>query len=414
MTSALKSSPAVNRSSVNSVFANVTTAPPDPVFGLMDLFRHDKRADKINLTVGAYQNEAGQTPVLETVKAAEHLLLTQEQTKNYLPIDGAPRLNRLMAELVFGVDSPALNEGRIVTTHTPGGTGALRIAGDLLRRAMGVKAIWLGTPTWANHPQIYTAAQLELRPFPYLHANGIGVNFEEILQRLSTADAGDAVLLHTVCHNPTGFDLSAAQWEQLLPLLLEKRLIPIFDFAYQGFHLGLEEDAAPIRKFVAAGGEAIVCGSFSKNFGLYAERSGSLSVVTQSAETAGPVLSQIKSIIRTIYSTPPKHGGSVVETVLGTPELRTRWEVELAGMRERISDLRNQLAAGLKQATTKQDFSFMLGQIGMFSFSGLSAPQAIRLREEFGIYIVESGRINVAGLNSSNLQRVCEAIAAVL
>lgn len=380
----------------------------------MDLYRQDKRTDKINLTVGAYQTEAGLTPILESVKRAERILLEQEQTKNYLPIDGSPRYNRLVAELVFGADSEALEAGRIVTAHTPGGTGALRIAGDLLRRAMGCKTIWLGTPTWANHPQIYAAAQLELQQFPYLHPNGIGVNFEEILRRLAHAEPGQALLLHTVCHNPTGFDLSAPQWEQLLDLVLKKQLIPIFDFAYQGFHRGLEEDAAPIRRYVAAGGEALVCGSFSKNFGLYAERCGSLSVVTKSAETAGRVVSQIKAIIRTIYSTPGKHGSAIVETILGTPELRRTWESELAGMRERITDLRLKLAAELKQATSKQDFSFMLGQIGMFSYSGLTPKQAVQLRDEYGIYIVESGRINVAGLNSGNLSRVCEAIAAVL
>jgi aspartate/tyrosine/aromatic aminotransferase len=253
-----------------------------------------------------------------------------------------------------------------------------------------------------------------LNQFPYLYPNGIGVNFNEILNRLAKAQAGEALLLHTVCHNPTGFDFTAEQWDKILDLILDKQLIPIFDFAYQGFHRGLEEDAAPIRKYVAAGGEALVCGSFSKNFGLYAERCGSLSVVTNSNDFVGPVLSQVKSIIRTIYSTPSKHGSAIVETVLGTPELRAKWELELAEMRERITDLRMQLAGALKQATSKQDFSFMTSQIGMFSFSGLTAKQAVRLREEFGVYIVESGRINVAGLNSSNLERVCSAIAAVL
>ncbi|MFN5321293.1 MAG: amino acid aminotransferase [Planctomycetota bacterium] len=404
----------MNVNSAPSLFEHVASAPPDPVFGLMDLYRQDKRTDKINLTVGAYQTEAGQTPVLASVKTAERFLLEQEQTKNYLPIDGSPRYNRLVAELVFGADCAALEAGRIVTAHTPGGTGALRIAGDLLRRAMGCKTIWMGTPTWANHPQIYAAAQLELQQFPYLHPHGIGVNFEEILRRLAHAERGQALLLHTVCHNPTGFDLTPVQWEQLLDLVLEKQLIPIFDFAYQGFHRGLEEDAAPIRRYIAAGGEALVCGSFSKNFGLYAERCGSLSVVTKSADAAGRIQSQIKSIIRTIYSTPAKHGSSIVETILGTPELRRQWESELSEMRERIAELRLKLADGLKRTTSKQDFSFMTGQIGMFSFSGLTAKQAVRLRDEFGIYIVESGRINVAGLNSANLPRVCEAIAAVL
>lgn len=404
----------MNRTAAASLFEHAPTAPPDPVFGLMDLFRQDKRPDKINLTVGAYQNDAGQTPVLASVKAAEKLLLEQEQTKNYLPIEGSPRFNRLVAELVFGADCQALNSGRVVTAHTPGGTGALRIAGDLLKRVLGVKSIWLGTPTWANHPQIYAAAQLELNQFPYLHPNGIGVNFIEILNRLAKAQAGEALLLHTVCHNPTGFDFTTEQWDKILDLILDKQLIPIFDFAYQGFHRGLEEDAAPIRKYVAAGGEALVCGSFSKNFGLYAERCGSLSVVTNSNDFVGPVQSQIKSIIRTIYSTPSKHGSAIVETVLGTPELRAKWELELAEMRERITELRMQLAGALKQATAKQDFSFMTSQIGMFSFSGLTPKQAVRLREEFGVYIVESGRINVAGLNSSNLERVCSAIAAVL
>lgn len=396
------------------MFSDTPVAPPDPVFGLMDLFRQDPRAEKVNLTVGAYQDESGQTPVLECVKAAERRLLEAERSKNYLAIDGLGLFNRLVAELIYGADSTVIAQNRVAIAQTPGGTGALRIAGDFLRRALGVETIWIGSPTWANHPQIYAAANLQLKSIQYLNSAGTGVNFQELIGQLSRAEAGQAVLLHTVCHNPTGFDLSANQWDELLQLIRDRQLIPIFDFAYQGFHLGLNEDASPIRRYCQAGGEAIVCNSFSKNFGLYAERVGSISVVARQSQTVPAIQSQLKSIIRTLYSTPPKHGGAIVETILGDPALRIAWEAELRTMRDRIAQLRRQFAAELKRVATRRDFGFVDQQIGMFSFSGLNAKQAVRLREEFAIYLVESGRINVAGLNSGNLARVCQAIAAVV
>lgn len=399
---------------VESMFESTPTAPPDPVFGLMDLYRQDSRPNKVNLTVGVYQNEAGLTPILDCVKQAEQLLLQREKSKSYLPIDGLARFNSSVAELIYGSQSPVIESSRLAIAQTPGGTGALRIAADLLRRAMGVESIWVCQPTWANHTQIFIASQLQIKNYQYVNQSGNGIEFEGLVAQLQNARPREAILLHTVCHNPTGFDFSDSQWDIVLQIIRERNLIPIFDFAYQGFHRNLDDDATPIRSHCAAGGEAIVCNSFSKNLGLYGERVGSISVVTAAASSIPAVQSQLKSIIRTIYSTPPQHGGAIAETVFGDPDLRAMWLKELDGMRERIAAVRTQFVAQMRKATSKRDFQFIAEQIGMFSFSGLDAQQAIRLRKEFAIYIVESGRINVAGINAGNLVQICSAIADVL
>ncbi len=393
------------------MFEELKIAPPDPVFGLAEMFRADPNPAKINLTVGAYQTEDGTTPVLNCVKQAEKLIHERQTTKNYLPIDGTATFASLVARLVLGEQHPAIADGRTATAHTPGGTGALRVAADLLHQQCGTRRIWIGNPTWANHPQIFKAAGLEVLWFPYLTPDQRGLDFEHFLDALERAESGDAILLHTVCHNPTGFDLSREQWMQTLELVKSKEMVPIFDFAYQGFGEGLDEDAAVLRQYFADGHAGIVCNSFSKNMGLYGERVGGLTLVTSESRSQPAVLSQVKAIIRTIYSTPPQHGGAIVETVLSDSQLRSEWIVELDTMRRRIIDLREMFAERLAERIPDHDFSFIRRQVGMFSFSGLSREQVIRLRSEFAIYAVESGRINIAGINSRNLETICDAIA---
>ena len=396
------------------MFEHIELAPPDPVFGLAEAFRSDPRPEKINLTVGAYQTDAGVTPVLNCVKTAEQHIIASQQTKNYLPIDGSRRFAELVAELVLGGTHPAFVEGRYATAHTPGGTAALRIAGDFLRHNRVTTTIWMCDPTWANHPQIYQAAGMTVKKYPYLTEDRRGLDFESLLRTLrNSAQPQDALLLHTVCHNPTGFDFDREQWEQILDLCCERDLIPVFDFAYQGFGRDIDTDAWPIREYLGRGREALVCSSFSKNLGLYSERVGALTVVARPGSKPTAILSQIKSIIRTLYSTPPQHGGEITQTILGSAELRAQWLVELQEMRERIQQLRSDFGARLQPLVPQQDFEFIRRQVGMFSFSGLTREQVIRLREEFAIYAVESGRINVAGINSSNSERLCQSIAAV-
>lgn len=395
------------------MFEQLATAPPDPVFGLLEDFRADPRPAKVNLTVGVYQDEQGQTPVLDCVHAAEQRLLAQRPSKAYLPIDGAANYNRLIARLVLGDDHPAVRAGRTVTLQTPGGTGALRVASDLIRRSGAGSRILLSNPTWANHPQIFSAAGLEPVPWPWLDPAGTAVDVEQLLRAIDAARPGDAILLHTVCHNPTGCDLNAEQWRTVLAAVRRQGLVPVFDFAYQGFDRSVDEDAAIIREYCAADNEAFICNSFSKNLGLYAERTGGLTVVARSAASQAAIASQAKSIVRTFYSTPPAHGGRIVETVLGDPALYAGWLEELARMRDRIHAMRQKLVDSLAQRVGPEEFGFIASQRGMFSYTGLSAGQARQLRSEHAVYLVDSGRINVAGLNDSNFQRVVDAITAV-
>ncbi len=399
------------------MFETVTLCPPDAVFGLTEEFKRDSNPDKVNLSVGVYRDEQGQTPVMRAVHHAEQRMLDEHQGHTYLPIDGLPGYNRSVAELIFGPDHPVIQQQRFATVQTPGGTAALRIAGEILKRQCGVSTIWISNPTWSNHLQIYRAAGLELQQYDYLDPQGTGLDFASVCRGVEAAQPGDAILVHTVCHNPTGVDLDSEQWNELLQRISDQQLYPIFDFAYQGFGAGLDLDAEPIRRFASGenfNGEAFVCNSFSKNFNLYGERVGGISITASTSDAATAMLSQLKSIVRTMYSNPPKHGGAIVERVLRDETLKADWEAELDGIRQRIQELRIAFVDQMVQRLPGVDFNHIKNQRGMFSYSGISAEHVDRLKNEFGIYLLRSGRINVAGLNRKNLDYVCSAIASVL
>ena len=396
------------------MFDATPVCPPDSVFGIAAEYRKDPNPNKINLTVGMYQDESGKTPVMDSVHLVECAMAKERSSHVYLPIDGHNSYNNLIGKLILGDAHSAIKENRVATMQTPGGTGALRVAGDLLKKTYDVKTIWISNPTWGNHPQIYAAAHLDVKKYDYLDQRGTGLDFDAVLRSLSGANAGDAVLLHTVCHNPTGVDPSAEQWDQLLTLVKEKKLLPIFDFAYQGFGSGLHEDAKPIRDFCGSGGEALICNSFSKNFNLYGERVGGITAVSNSSDSAAAVLSQIKLVARTSYSNPPTHGAEIVSRVLSDGSLRANWENELNLTRERIDDLRTKFVDALNQRMPAADFSHINRQRGMFSYSGISAEHVDRLKTEHSVYLLGSGRINIAGINGHNLDRLCDAIANVL
>lgn len=397
-----------------SNFTHVLQAPADPILGLNEAFAQDPRPHKINLGVGVYKDAHGKTPVLASVKKAEQLLLTRETSKSYLPIDGSPAYNRRVLEMLFGPDAPVLATNRVVSAHTPGGTGALRVAADFLSRQRLTGKIWMSQPTWPNHPQIFQAAGLETATYRYFDAVGHDLAWESFLTDLETIPAGDTILLHGCCHNPTGADPSREQWQEIARRCAARGLIVLLDFAYQGFAEGLREDATCLEAFLAAGCEFLVASSFSKNFGLYNERVGALTLVLKNQEVAQRVLSQVKIAIRANYSNPSSHGGAIVATILTDEALRAEWEGELTAMRERINGMRRQLVETLQALGVSRDFSFIARQRGMFSFSGLNKDQVQRLQDEFAIYAVSSGRINVAGLTASTIPVCCQAIAAVL
>ncbi|OCQ52059.1 Aspartate aminotransferase [Photorhabdus australis subsp. thailandensis] len=396
------------------MFEKITAAPADPILGLADSFRSDPRTNKINLGIGVYKDETGKTPVLTSVKKAEQYLLENETTKNYLPISGLAEFGRVTQELLFGKDNPIVTDKRARTAQSPGGTGALRIAADFVAKQTNAKRVWISNPTWPNHKNVFSAAGLEVCEYKYYDAEKHALNFEGMLESLSEVQAGDIVLFHGCCHNPTGIDPTPAQWAQLAEISAEKGWLPIFDFAYQGFAKGLNEDAEGLRIFTRNHNELIVASSYSKNFGLYNERVGACTIVAKDSDTAEKAFSQAKAIIRSNYSNPPAHGASVVATILSNEELKTVWEQELTTMRERIQRMRQLFVNTLQEKGANQDFSFIINQNGMFSFSGLTKEQVERLREEFGIYAVGSGRINVAGLTLENMAPLCEAIIAVL
>jgi aspartate/tyrosine/aromatic aminotransferase len=396
------------------MFQSAPLNPPDAIFGLNAQFKQDANPDKVNLTVGVYKDETGATPVMKCVRAAEQRLLEQAGTKSYLPIDGDGGYQQAVGRLVLGDDLFDRDSIHSATAQTPGGTVSLRVAGELLQRVFNVDTIWMSDPTWANHPKIYAAAGLEIQKYGYLDDAGTGFDFQKLLGSLEHVKPGQAILLHTVCHNPTGVDPSPEQWTELGKVISERQLIPIFDFAYQGFGADLETDAFPIRNFVESGGEALICNSFSKNFGLYAERVGGITAVTHDAKIAAAMQSQIKLTIRTMYSNPPLHGGAIVSTVLNDAELRTVWVEELDEIRNRILSLRSSFVDAMKSRLPDRDFDYINKQRGMFSYSGITAEQANRLREEYSIYLLTSGRINIAGINQSNLDRICDAITSVM
>ncbi len=396
------------------MFDTLQMAPPDPILGLNDAFKKDPNPEKINLGVGVFQDEHGKTPTLECVKRAEKKLLEQGAPKTYLPIEGSPEYGRFVRALLFGKGDARITDGRAVTAHAPGGTGALRVAGDLLKQKLGAKKVWVSDPTWANHGAIFQAAGLETASYPYYDAARQALAEDAMLSALDKLGPSDVVLLHTCCHNPSGIDPNAKQWDAIAALAKKRGFLPLFDFAYQGFGEGIEEDARPVRNFAAAGLELLICSSFSKNFGLYNERVGALTLLSASADEGERALSQLKVTIRSNYSNPPSHGGAIVSTVLSDPELASLWVSEVDGMRARIAKMRTLFVETLKQKGVKQDFSFIASQKGMFSFAGITPEQVDQLKDKHSIYAVRSGRINVAGMREATMARLCSAIADVL
>ncbi|MFA0439827.1 aromatic amino acid aminotransferase [Vibrio sp. 10N.286.49.C2] len=396
------------------MFEKVVAAPADPILGLTEEFKKDTRAEKINLGVGIYKNEQGQTPVLATVKKAEAALLENEKTKSYLTIEGTAEYGLAVQKLLFGEESQIVTQKLAKTAQAPGGTGALRVAGEFIKRQLTGAKIWISNPTWANHNGVFAAAGIETAQYSYYNSESKDKDFAGMVADLEQASAGDIVLLHGCCHNPTGIDPTLPEWEQLAKLVADKGLIPLFDFAYQGFAKGVEEDAQGLRIFAKHNKEILVASSFSKNFGLYNERVGAFTLVAASNDIAETAFSQVKGIIRSIYSNPPAHGAAVVTYILNDAALRAEWENEVAEMRDRIQEMRGLFVETLKAEGVNADFSFIERQNGMFSFSGLSKEQVNQLKDEFAIYIVGSGRISVAGMTKSNMTPLCKGIAAVL
>ena len=396
------------------MFETIKPAPPDAILGLTEAFQKDPNPRKINLGVGVYKDGRGQTPVLASVKEAEKRLLSSEATKSYLPIDGLAAYATACQEFAFGGDHPIVREARAATVQTPGGTGALRVAADFVRRISPQATVWLSDPTWPNHPNVFGSAALNVASYPYFDAAGNGVAFDSLMAALENIPAGDVLLLHGCCHNPTGADLSSEQWQAVAALCAGRGILPLLDFAYQGFGNGLEEDAVGVRIVAEQCREFLVAGSFSKNFGLYNERVGALTLVAADADAAAAAQSHLKICVRTNYSNPPAHGGQIVAAILGDPELRQTWEVELAEMRDRINAMRHLFVETLDEQGVARDFSFIAQQRGMFSFSGLTPAQVQALRERHSIYVVGSGRINVAGMTEANMGYLCAAVADVL
>lgn len=396
------------------MWKEIEAAPADAILGLTEAFRKDSRPDKVNLGVGVYKDDAGSTPILKCIKAAEERLVAAETSKGYLPISGSPAYTDGVQRLLFGAESEVTASGRAATLHTPGGTGALRVGADLLKQFNPGAKLWVSTPTWANHKGIFSAARFEIGDYPYYDAASRGVDFEAMIAALEQVPAGDVVLLHVCCHNPTGVDLDAVQWARVIQTAASRGWIPFLDFAYQGFGEGIEQDRFAVEQVAAAGIDCFIASSFSKNFGLYNERTGALTIVSPSAAEAEVALSHAKVTVRVNYSNPPAHGGLAAAAVLADPVLYDQWTGEVADMRDRIRSMRAALVDGLAARGVEQDFSFINAQRGMFSFSGLSDAAVSWLREHRGIYIVKGGRINVAGLTSANIDYVCDAVAEAL
>ena len=397
-----------------SLFSAVELAPRDPILGLNEQYAADQNPNKVNLGVGVYFDENGKLPLLQCVQAAEKKLMDTPKPRGYLPIDGIAAYDDAVKKLVFGADSAVYKDGRIATVQGLGGTGGLKIAADFLKRLNPGAKVLISDPSWENHRALFSQAGFEVDTYRYYNAGTRALDFEGMLADLKAAAPGTIAVLHACCHNPTGYDITAAQWDQVIAVVKERQLTPILDMAYQGFAHGIAEDGAVVGKFVASGLDFFVATSFSKSFSLYGERVGALSVVCSSKEEAAKVLSQLKIMIRTNYSNPPTHGGAVVALVLDDPALRQQWEEELSHMRNRIKQMRAKLVDGLKAAGVKQDMSFITTQIGMFSYSGLSKDQMVRLRNEFGVYGTDSGRMCVAALNDKNIDYVCQSIAKVV
>lgn len=395
-------------------FSKVQQAPPDPILGITESFNKDSNPHKINLCVGVYQSETGGNPVLKSIKQAERMLLEQETTKDYLGIDGDREYTRGVQELLFGKSAETLGSNRAATLQTPGGTGALRVGADFIRSQYPQARVWVSDPTWPNHKGIFNSAGLEVKTYPYFDAENSRIRLDELLAALEAVPEGDVVLLHGCCHNPTGIDPTDEEWARIVEIFRARRIIPFLDFAYQGLGRGLDEDASSIRAFDKAGLEMLIASSFSKNMGLYRERVGAITFVTADSEAAGRVMSQAKLLVRTNYSNPPSHGAKTAGIVMGNPQIRELWISELNQMRDRIRQMRQDFVKKLAEVGVKQNFEFLAGQNGMFSFSGISGAQVERLKNEFGIYMAQNGRINVAAITPGNIDYLCRSILQTL
>lgn len=396
------------------MWKSVTAAPADSILGLTEAFNNDPNPNKVNLGAGVYKDDQGVTPVLDCVKDVERILLGTEQSKSYLPIAGDPVYTACVQRLIFGENSEVINSSRAATAHAPGGTGALRIGAELIRAFRPAAAVWVSSPTWANHNGIFAAAGFEVKSYPYYNSDTKGLNYEQMIQALAQVPAGDVVLLHGCCHNPSGVDLNDEQWAEVAALAADKGWLGFIDFAYQGFGTSVESDRRSVEEFAATGCDFFVASSFSKNFGLYNERTGAITVISPSAAETEVALSHLKATVRVCYSNPPAHGGLIVRSILSEPALEKSWRSELAQMCNRIVDIRTALVDGLARRGVDQDFSYIRQQRGMFSFSGLTDETVAWLRQQKAIYVVGGGRINIAGLTSANIDYVCDAIAEAL
>jgi aromatic-amino-acid transaminase len=398
----------------SSILAPVEMAPRDPILGVTEAFNADPNPNKVNLGVGVYYDDNGKVPLLECVRRAERQLVESAPPRSYLPIDGLPEYDRAVQALVFGADSSARKDNRAVTVQALGGTGGLRIGADLLQKINSNAQVWISQPSWENHRALFESAGFEVNAYPYYDPATRGLDFSAMMKALGGLPARTIVVLHACCHNPTGVDLTSEQWGEIIDTVRKRELVPFLDLAYQGFGDGIEQDAEPVRRFAASGTPLFVSNSFSKSFSLYGERVGALSVLADSSDEAARALSQLKRLVRTNYSNPPTHGGKIVATVLNAPELRALWEDELQQMRERIRLMRRQLAEKIQARVPGADVAFVTRQRGMFSYTGLSKEAVARLRDEFSVYAVDTGRICVAALNSRNLDWCAEAIAKVM
>lgn len=395
------------------MFELLTAAPPDAILGLTDAFKNDPNPAKVNLGVGVYKDEKGNTPVLASVKAAEQKILASASTKSYMPIGGSPDYGKLVQSMILGDKHPAVVENRVHTAHVPGGTGGLRVGADFLKKIRPLSKVWISRPTWANHRGIFESAGFPVKEYAYYHPGTRGLDAEGMIKDLESIPAGDIVVLHVCCHNPSGVDPDAAQWKRIAQIASKKGWLPFLDFAYQGFGVGIEEDRTGLLEIASVCPEVLVSSSFSKNFGLYQDRTGALSVIAASARDAANAFSHIEISIRVNYSNPPAHGGLIVTAILSDAALKKQWVDELNAMRKRISDVRAVFVQALQKAGIKQDFSFISKQKGMFSFSGLSDDQVAFLRNKKSIYIVKGGRINVAGITPQNIDYLCQAIKEI-
>lgn len=397
------------------MFQNVDAYAGDPILSLMERFKEDPRSDKVNLSIGLYYNEEGIIPQLQAVAEAEaRLNAVPHGASLYLPMEGLNAYRNTIAPLLFGADHPVLAQKRVATIQTLGGSGALKVGADFLKKYFPDSGVWVSDPTWENHVAIFEGAGFNVETYPWFESETNGVRVEALLEKLKTLPARSIVLLHPCCHNPTGADLTNDQWDAVIEVLKARNLIPFLDIAYQGFGAGMEDDAYAIRAVASAGLPVLVSNSFSKIFSLYGERVGGLSVVCEDAEAASRVLGQLKATVRRIYSSPPNFGAQVVATVLGDEQLKASWLAEVESMRKRILSMRQELVNVLKEAVPGHNFDYLIRQRGMFSYTGLSAAQVDRLRDEFGVYLIASGRMCVAGLNASNVHRVAQAFAAVM